>query len=96
MNPYTLTLWSLATALLAQSVVTGLSIELFLRKEQAAGVRRSWFAVAIGSLFLALQHGYALELALRTGLYDMRQAVLSGLVAVFFALGIYGLRRSRA
>jgi cell shape-determining protein MreD len=94
MNPYHLALWSLAVALIFQSVASGLSIELFLRKEQAGGVRRAWLAIAIASLLLALHHGYTVELALRTGLYDMRQAVLAGLTAILFALGTYGLRRN--
>lgn len=94
MNPYILTLWSLATALTAQSLAAGLSIELYLRQELASGQRRSWLAVATGSLLLALHHGYTLELALRTGLYDMRQAVLAGLIALLFALGVFGLRRN--
>lgn len=96
MNPYTLTLWSLVIALFAQSLFSGLAIELLLRKEQVSGLRRAWLALSIGSTLLALHHGYNLELALRTGLYDMRQAVLSGLVAVFFALGVWGLRRQQA
>ena len=96
MNPYTLTLWSLAVALIAQSLVAGLSIELFLRPSRAAGLRRAWLAIAVGSLLLALHHGYTIELALRTGLYDMRQAVLAGLTSIFLALGFYSIRRSQA
>ncbi|HJV93417.1 MAG TPA: hypothetical protein VJ572_08060 [Azonexus sp.] len=96
MNPYILTLWSLAVALIAQSLVAGLSIELFLRPSRAAGLRRAWLAIAIGSLLLALHHGYTIELALRTGLYDMRQAVLAGLTSIFLALGFNGIRRSQA
>lgn len=96
MNPYTLSLWSLVTALLGQSLASGLAVELFLRREQAASARRAWLTMAIGSMLLALHHGYALELALRTGLYDLRQAVLSGLVALCFALGVWGLRRLQA
>jgi hypothetical protein len=37
-------------------------------------------------------HGY-IELALRTGLYDLRQALLGSLISALFALGIYGFRR---
>lgn len=96
MNPYTLTLWSLAVALIAQSLVAGLSIELLLRPNQAASLRRAWLAIAVGSLLLALHHGYTIELALRTGLYDMRQAVLAGLTSILLAFGFSGLRRSQA
>ena len=94
MNDYVMTLWSLALALLAQSLVTGLSVERYLRKDLASSQRRSWLAVALGSLLLALHHAYTLELALRTGLFDIRQAILAGLVAIFLTLGVYGLGRN--
>jgi hypothetical protein len=45
---------------------------------------------------LALHHGYSLELAILIGLYDMRQAVLAGLVGIFFALGVFGFRQQQA
>lgn len=96
MNPYVLSLWSLAVALIGQSLVSGLCIELYLRKDQPSSLRRAWLAIAIGSLLLALHHGYTVELALRTGLYDMRQAVLAGLTAILFALGAYAIRRQQA
>jgi hypothetical protein len=44
-------------------------------------------------MLLGLHHGYALELALRTGLHDMRQAVLAGLAGIAFAIGCQLLRR---
>ena len=96
MNPYTLALWALISALLTQSIAAGLSIELYLRKDLPRSVNRTWLAIAIAALLLALHHGYTLELAMRTGLYDMRQAVLVGLVGIFFVLGIYGLRRQQS
>lgn len=96
MSAYSLTVWSLIGALLAQSIAAGLSVELFLRPDPARHHRRIWLAVAIASLLLGLHHGYTLELAMRTGLYDMRQALLAGLASIFLALGIYGLRRQPA
>ena len=54
----------------------------------------SAYSIAIYSLIGALLT--QLELAVRTGLYDMRQAVLAGLVGLFFALGINALRRQQA
>ena len=96
MNPYTWTLISLIVALLTQSLAAGWSIELYLRKDLLRPSRRIWLAFALGTLVLALQHGYSLELAMRTGLYDMRQAVMAGLVGVLFALGVYGLRRQQS
>lgn len=93
MNAYTLTLLALTVALLLQTLVTALAIEGYLGQKLDFTQRRSWLAIAVGSTWLALHHGYTLELALRTGLYDGRQAILAGLAALFFALGIYGFRR---
>ena len=93
MSSYTMTLLALITALIAQSWATGLATERFLRREQSVLARRSWMALAIASLIFALQHGYALELAVRTGLHDLRQAVLAGCASLLLALAVYGLRR---
>lgn len=96
MSAYSLAIYSLIGALLTQSIAAGLSVELFLRRDLPRNVSRTWLLIAIASLLLAFHHGYALELAVRTGLYDMRQAVLAGLVGLFFALGINALRRQQA
>ncbi len=96
MNPYTLALVFLLFALLGQSLAAGLSIEIYLRKNLPQTISRTWLALAVGSLLLALHHGYTLELALRTGLYDLRQAALAGSIGLLFALGIAGLRRQQA
>ena len=88
MSAYSIAIYSLIGALLTQSIAAGLSVELFLRRDLPRNVSRTWL--------LTLHHGYALELAVRTGLYDMRQAVLAGLVGLFFALGINALRRQQA
>ena len=93
MSAYTMTLLALLAALIAQSWATGLATERFLRTEQSALARRSWMALAIASLIFALQHGYALELAVSTGLYDLRQAVLAGVASLLLALAVHGLRR---
>ncbi len=89
MSAYALTLWALLGALVAQSVATGIALELALHKPY----RRPWMALGIGAGLLALYHGHTLELALRTGLYDLQQAVLAALVALLLTLGFYGLRR---
>ena len=77
MSSFSLALILLLCALLAQSLAAGLATERYLRKAQPPLARRCWLALAIGSLIFALQHGYALELAVSTGLHDLRQA-LSG------------------
>jgi len=93
MNDYTLAVLALLLALLAQSLAAGLATEVFLRKELKPAARRSWLAFAIGSLLFALLHGYALELALRTGLYDLRQAVWGCLAGLLIAYAVSQLRR---
>lgn len=89
MSPYGLTLLALLGALVAQSIATGIALELAFRKPY----RRHWLALGIGSGLLALHHGYTLELGLRTGIYDLRQAALAAIVSLFLALGFFGLRR---
>lgn len=96
MDAYTLSKLALAVALLAQTLVTAFAIEGHLREKVDITLRRAWLAIAIASTLLALHHGYTLELALRTGLYDTRQAVLATGAALFFALGVYGFRRRLA
>lgn len=96
MNPHLLTLLTLVAALIGQAIAAGLATEIFLRKGLPGGLRRAWIALALGGALLTLHHGYTLELALRTGLYDLRQAVLAALVALLFALGTDGLRRQTA
>ena len=93
MNSYQITVWALAGGLLGQIYAAGIAVEAYLGRGQPAIWRRIWLTFAGSSLLLGLHHGYALELALRTGLYDMRQAVLAGLAAFAFAIGCQLLRR---
>jgi hypothetical protein len=96
MNAYAVTLWALVAALSIQSFAAGLAFECFLLRGQPAAQRRIWLALAGAALLLALQHGYALELALRTGLYDLRQGGLASLAALCFGVGVFALRRRQA
>lgn len=96
MNSYSLTLLALNGAVLAQSLAAALAIRTYLRKNQPTTSNRSWLALTLGSLLLTLHHGYTLELALRTGLYDLPQSLLAFLVGILFALGVFGLRRQPA
>lgn len=96
MSAYVLSLWALALALIGQALATGCATEAFMRKGLASGLRRTWMVMAVAALLLALYHGYTLELALRTGLYDLRQALLSALASALFALGLYGFRHQQA
>jgi len=93
MNAYTLALACGVTGLIAQAYAAGLATELFLRRESSRETRLLWISLAIGALLLALQHGYALELALRTGLYDFRQATLTMLAGLLAAFAVHRFRR---
>ena len=94
MSAYSLTLLALLMALIAQLWATGLATECFLRKDQSTLARRSSMAMAIASLIFSLQHGHALELAVSSGLYDVRQAVLAGVASLLLALAVFGFRKS--
>ena len=93
MSSYVLAVFALAGALIAQAVAAGLATQLFVRKGRPSLARHSWLALAVGSLLLALHHGYALELALTTGLHDLRQALLSAVAALLLALAVSGFWR---
>lgn len=93
MNPYLLAVLALLLAAIAQTSAAWIAAESFWRKGQGSSSRRSWLALTLAAGLLALHSGYTLELALRTGLYDLRQAILTALIGLLFALGAYGLRR---
>ena len=93
MSSYSLTLMAWIVALIAQFWATGVATGLFLRKEQSALAQRSWMAMALASLIFALQYAYLLELAVSTGLYDVRQAILAAVASLLIAAAVYGFRR---
>lgn len=96
MNGYELTVWALAAALAGQAYAAGLAIECYLLRGQPAARRRLWLALAVGALLLALHHGYTLELALRTGLHNLRLALLAAGAAACYGLATHALRRQLA
>jgi hypothetical protein len=92
MNAYTLTIGALLVAFTAQIFVAGLGVENWLQDKRPRP-RRLWLALASAALLFALHHGYALELALRTGLYDLRGALLAAGAGICLAFAAYGWRR---
>lgn len=96
MNDFTLALWAVALSLLSQALVTVWAADSFLRRAMPPGLRRAWIAIAIAAMLFTLYHGYTLELALRTGIYDLRQALLGAAASTLLTLGIYGFRRRPA
>jgi hypothetical protein len=93
MEPYSLTLVALLMALVAQSLAAGLCAELSWHRAQVPAERRIWLAFAVAMLLAALHNGYSLELAVRTGLFDLRQAVIAAVSGLLFAAAAWGLRR---
>lgn len=96
MNPYSLTLLCLFAALLTQVIASGLMLELWRQRAQPMSERLMWLGFALGNLLLSLHHGYTLELAVRTGLFDDRQAVLASLAGLLIALASWQLKRRQA
>ncbi len=96
MNAYLLAVIALGAALLGHGLAAGLAIERMLRRKNSPAAFRLWASLAIITLLLVLQNAQALELALKTGLYDLRQALLGGAAGVLTAGLLHTLsRRSR-
>ena len=93
MSAYSLAVKLMAIAALIQITAAILSTEVLLRKRLDKTQKLYWLALDVGALLFALQSVYALELALRTGLFDLRQSLLSGLISWLFAYAIYQLRK---
>lgn len=93
MSSFALCIYALIGAVIAHACGAAWAIEQFLDRKQAQGRQRIWFALACASLILVLNYGYALERALHTGLFDLRQATLGSLAGMLLAGAIYGLRR---
>lgn len=92
MNPYFASLLALTIALIGQLAATRLLVERYLRKP-ADGNRGKWLLLAGGMLLLAIQHAYALEFLLHTGIHDFRQAFLAALTGLLLAFGAFSLCR---
>lgn len=93
MNPYTLSLLALVIGLFGQALAGGLAFERLLRRKGPAAEQRLWLALACGALLLATDHAYTIELALRTGLYDLRHAVIGAVGGVLYGLATAGFSR---
>ncbi len=88
MNEYAISLLALGIALVGQSVASGLAFERLFHRSPDTAKRKLWLAVAIASLLLGMHHGHTIELALKTGIYDFRQALLAGGSGLLYAYAI--------
>lgn len=90
MSSYQIAVLALIVGFAGQAIASGLAAERCLR---AAAGRRLWLALAGAALLLALAHTQALELAVRSGLYDLHQALLAGAAGLLSAIAVGGLSR---
>ncbi|WP_234083585.1 hypothetical protein [Azonexus sp. R2A61] len=90
MNPYLISIGALVAGLLGQALASGMAFEYGLRVQQG---KLLWFAIALGALLLGLNHGYTIEMALKTGIYDFRAALLGGLAGLLQGLAVLALTR---
>lgn len=93
MDAYLIALLAALFAFIACSIASGCAIEVALRRGLSSRNRRAWCACSAAALFLAMQQVYALELALRTTLFDLRSALLASLVAGLLAIAVILFRR---
>lgn len=89
MSPFALALLCLLLALFAASLAAARAAFAALRPPY----RRAPLACALGFSLFALQQFHTLELAWRTGLFDLRQAALSAGIALFLLPGLLVLMR---
>ena len=82
---------ALVAGIMGHALASGTAIERALHRSLAPSRRALWLAIGLGGLLLALQNGFALELAVKTGLFDLRQALLAGLAGVLYGIAIIGL-----
>lgn len=91
MNAYLLAKTGLGAALLLQALACGLALEHAVRP--GTRERGVWIALGLAGALTALHHGYLLELASRTGIYDLRQAALLTLAGLGSAWAVWRLTR---
>jgi hypothetical protein len=89
MTPYALADLSLALALVVQCIAAGIMTQTALRPPY----RRAAMILAIGFGLLALHHAFTLELALHSGLFDLRQSLLAAGGSLLLLLGLSGFNR---
>lgn len=93
MNTYFLSIYFLFAAALCHALIGGFTLKSALQRGLSSQRRRMWAAFSIGALLLALHHGYTLNLAAQTGLYDFRQATLAMLGGLATTFAVWQLRR---
>lgn len=93
MSSYQIAVLALIAGLAGQAIAGGLAGERCLRGQCQAGDRFLWLVLAGGALLLTLAHVQALELAVHTGLHDLRQALLTGGGGLLYAIAVGGLSR---
>ena len=93
MSSYQVAQIALVAGIFGHALASGTAIESALRQGISSARRAFWLAIGLGGLLLALQNGFALELALKTGLFDLRQSLLAGTAGVLYGVAVTGLSR---
>lgn len=93
MSQYSLSLVFLFAAVVSQALAAGLAFEFGISRRQAAGRRGVWLILGLGAMTLTLHSGYALQFALQTAIYDLRQSSLAMMAGILLILAIRQLRR---
>lgn len=93
LNPYSLSLIALVVGLFAYALASGLALERALRPVGRSSDRWLWATMGCGALLLGLYQGHSVELALKTGLYDLAQALRTSSAGGLMAIAVYGLTR---
>lgn len=89
MSHYALAVICLALALVAQCFAAGLMTFAALRPPY----RRAAMLLAVGLSLLALHHAFTLELALHTGIFDLRESLLAVGISILLLFGLTGFKR---
>ncbi|MDR3352014.1 MAG: hypothetical protein LBO00_03195 [Zoogloeaceae bacterium] len=89
---YHLTLGTLFYAVLLQVTASWIAVQTLLFSGRAKNpYRLPWIALCLGLILMIPRRWQPLELALATGLYDFRQALLALLVSFAILLAVCGL-----
>lgn len=93
MSAYQLSLLALAVGIFAQAAAAGLAFQCTLSRQLSLAARGYWFVLGCASLLFGLHQARALELAVKTGLFDLEQALFAGIASLLLAIALFGLSR---
>ncbi len=93
MSAYQISLLALVAGVFAQAAAAGLAFQCTLSRRLPLASRGHWFVLGCASVLFGLHQARALELALKTGLFDLEQALFAGIASLLVAIALFGLSR---